>query len=54
MYIVKYSAQVHMAKDVSASASPPYEGVPNISQYTFNNLLYTFYFNLLVSSVQST
>ena len=37
------------------SASPPYERVPNISQYEFNNLLlYTFYINLLDSSVPST
>ena len=28
--------QVHMAKDAGA---PPYERVPNISQYKFNNLL---------------
>ena len=64
MYCVKYSARVHIAKDARAcelaSASPPYERVPNISQYTLNNLfimavlLYTFHIDLLVSSVLST
>ena len=39
MYIVKYSEQVHMARmHELANASPPYEGVPNILRYTFNNL----------------
>ena len=33
IYIVKYSARVHMA-----SASLPYERVPNISQHKYNNL----------------
>ena len=49
MYIVKYSARVHMAKDAracesEASASPPYERVPNISQYSFNNLFIIYLF----------
>ena len=39
MYIVKYSERVHMARmHELASASPPYERVPNILRYTFNNL----------------
>ena len=42
-----------MAKDARAcefaSASPPYERVPNISQYTFNNL-FIIYLLLLSSS----
>ena len=38
MYIVKYSELVHMARmHELASASPPYERVPNILRYTFNN-----------------
>ena len=37
--IVKYSEQVHMARmHELVSASPPYERVPNILLYTFNNL----------------
>ena len=35
MDIVKYSERVHMAR---MRASPPYERVPNILRYTFNNL----------------
>ena len=42
MDMVKYSAQVHMAKD-AASASPPYEQVPNILLYTFYNLFINLY-----------
>ena len=39
MYIVKYSELVHMAEMHSqARASSPYELVPNILRYTFNNL----------------
>ena len=42
MYIVKYSALVHMAETHSQTRKlvrpSPYELVPNISQYTFNNL----------------
>ena len=39
----KYSARVHMAKDELSTASPPYERVPNISQYNFNiPLKYSF------------
>ena len=37
MYFVKYSALVHMAETKLVRPSP-YELVPNISQYTFNNL----------------
>ena len=43
MYIVKYSELVHMAEMHSQGrASSPYELVPNILRYTFNNL-YIFY-----------
>ena len=46
MYIIKCSAQVHMAKmHKLASASPPYERVPNILQYTFNNLFSIYLYN---------
>ena len=39
MYIVNYSERVYMARmHEPASASPPYERVPNILRYTFNNL----------------
>ena len=39
MNIVKYSERVHMARtDELASASSPYEQVPNILRYSFNNL----------------
>ena len=39
MYIVKYSERVHMARmHELGSASLPYERVPNILRYTFNNL----------------
>ena len=39
MNIVKYSERVHMARTHElASASPPYERVPNILRYSFNNL----------------
>ena len=39
MYIVKYSELVHNAEMHSqACASLPYELVPNILRYTFNNL----------------
>ena len=41
MYIVKYSERVHMAR----SASPPYERVPNILRYTFNNLFIIYPLN---------
>ena len=44
MYIVKYSEQVHMAR-LLASASPPYERVPNILRYTFNNLFIIYPLN---------
>ena len=37
MYIVKYSELVHMA-EMQARASSQYELVPNILQYTLNNL----------------
>ena len=50
MYIVKYSAQVHVAKDARA-ASPPYERVPNVSQYTFNNLFIIFLLHLSSSYI---
>ena len=48
MYIVKNLARVHMAKDARACecASPPYERVPNISQYTFNNLFIIYLLHL--------
>ena len=43
MYIVKYSELVHMAEmHLQASASLPYEPVPNILQYTFNNLYLSY------------
>ena len=43
MNIVKYSERVHMARTHElASASPPYEPVPNIFRYSFNNL-FTIY-----------
>ena len=39
MNIVKYSERVHMARTHElASASPPYERVPNILRYSFKNL----------------
>ena len=39
MYIVKYSELVQMAEMHSqAHASSPYELVPNILRYTFNNI----------------
>ena len=39
MYIVKYSELVHLAEMHSqVRASSPYELVPNILRYTFNNL----------------
>ena len=42
MYIVKYSERVDMARmHKLASASPPYERVPNILRNTFTVLLYT-------------
>ena len=47
MYIVKYSARVHMAGTHElASASPLYERVPDISQSTFNNLFIIYNLNL--------
>ena len=40
MYIVKYSELVHMAEmNLQARASSPYELVPSILRYTFNNLI---------------
>ena len=46
MYIVKYSEQVHVARmHELASASPPYEQVPNILRYTFNNLFIIYPLN---------
>ena len=46
MYIVKYSERVHMARmHELASASPPYERVPNILRYTFNNLFIIYPIN---------
>ena len=39
MNIAKYSERVHMARTHElASASPPYERVPNILRYSFSNL----------------
>ena len=39
MYIIIYSELVHIAEMHSqARASSPYELVPNILRYTFNNL----------------
>ena len=40
-----------MAKDVSAS--PPYEQVPNISQYTFNNLFIIYHLYLSSSFIRT-
>ena len=38
---MKYAALIHMAETHSQTVHPPpYELVPNISQYTFNNLKY--------------
>ena len=46
MYIVKYSEQAHMARmHELASASPPYERVPNILRYTFYNLFIIYPLN---------
>ena len=46
MYIVKYSERVHIARmHELASASPPYERVPNNLQYTFNNLFIIYPLN---------
>ena len=46
MYIVKYSERVHMARmHELASASPPYERVPNILRYTFNKLFIIYPLN---------
>ena len=43
MYIVKYSERVHMARmHELASASPPYERVPNILRFSFNNLFIVY------------
>ena len=39
MNIVKYSERVHIARTHElASTYPPYERVPNILRYSFNNL----------------
>ena len=44
MNIVKYSERVHMARTHElASASPPYERVPNILQYSFNSLFIIYH-----------
>ena len=46
MYIVKYSERVQLARmHELASASPPYERVPNILRYTFNNLFIIYPLN---------
>ena len=46
MYMLKYSEQVHMTRmHELASASPPYERVPNILQYTFNYLFIIYPLN---------
>ena len=46
MYIVKYLERVHMARmHELASASPPYEQVPNILRYTFSNLFIIYPLN---------
>ena len=46
MYSVKYSERVHMARmHELASASPPYERVPNILLYTLNNLFIIYPLN---------
>ena len=46
MYIVKYSERVHTARmHELASASPPYERVPNNLRYTFNNLFIIYPLN---------
>ena len=46
MYIVKYSERAHMARmHELASASPPYERVPNILRYTINNLFIIYPLN---------
>ena len=46
MYIVNYSERVHMARmHELASASPPYERVPNILRYTFNNFFIIYPLN---------
>ena len=48
MNIVKYSERVHMARTHElASASPPYERVPNILRYSFN---YPFIMYPLISN----
>ena len=45
MYIVKYSELVHMARiHELASASPPYERVPNI--YDIHSITYNGYFTI--------
>ena len=54
MYIVKYWALVHMAETHEfASASPPYERVPNISQYTSNNLFIIYLSDLPSSFIRT-
>ena len=43
MNIVKYSERVHMARTHElASASPPYERVPNILRFSYNNLFIVY------------
>ena len=54
MNIVKYSELVHMARTHElASASQPYERVPNILRYSFNNLFNYIPFGRPDSSVGS-
>ena len=56
MNIAKYSDRVHMARTQElASASPPYERVPNILRYSFSNLfiIYTLISNGGISNAYS-
>ena len=49
MNIVKYSELVHMAETHSqARASSPYELVPNILRYSFNNLYYIILYYIIL------
>ena len=47
MYIIKHLERLHRARmHRLASASPPYEQVPNILRYTFNNLFIIYPLNV--------
>ena len=46
MYIVKYSERVHIPRmHELGGASPPYERVPNILRYAFNDIFIIYPLN---------